>query len=207
MAEKLPTRRAFVFGGAAVVAGACLGVGLRPFVAEADVLRPPGSLPEGEFMERCIKCERCVSACPTNVIEPMGIEGGILQSRTPVLNFLEDSCTYCDACRVVCPTGAIGLMDAYRPDVNRIGVAILHEDRCLAFPETHSCGICVEACPYGALSFDDQRQPVVDDGLCNGCSECVKICPANVFTSFSGGHARGIEVVTERTYESLGGAQ
>lgn len=37
-------------------------------------------------------------------------------------------------------------------------------------------------------------------------AECVKICPANVFTSFSGGKARGIEVVTEKTFRAREGA-
>ena len=198
-----PTRRTFLFGGAAVVAGVCLGAGLKPFVAQADVLRPPGALAEDDFMALCIKCERCISICPTDIIEPLGIEDGILQARTPVLTYTNDCCTFCDECRKVCPTGAIGEVDPWTPEQGRIGVAILHEDRCLAFPQTQSCGICIDACPYAALSFDDERQPVVDETACNGCGACVKICPANVNTSFSGGTSRGIEVVTEKTFESM----
>lgn len=202
MTEKNPTRRTFVMGGAALVASIVVGAGVRPFVAEADVLRPPGALAEDEFMARCIKCERCTSVCPTGIIEPLGVEGGLLQARTPTLSFVNDSCTFCDLCRQVCPTGAIDAVDAWAPDQGRIGCAILHEDRCLAFLETNSCGICVDACPYEALSFDAGRRPVVDETACNGCGECVKICPANVFTSFSGGKARGIEVVTETTFRA-----
>ena len=98
---------------------------MRPFVAEADVLRPPGALPEDQFMARCIKCERCISVCPTDVLEPLGIERGLLQARTPVLSFANDSCTFCDKCREVCPTAAIGEVDPYAPDQGRIGAAIL----------------------------------------------------------------------------------
>ena len=105
-------------------------------------------------------------------------------------------------CGLVLVALAIDAVDAWAPDQGRIGCAILHEDRCLAFLETNSCGICVDACPYEALSFDAGRRPVVDETACNGCGECVKICPANVFTSFSGGKARGIEVVTETTFRS-----
>lgn len=205
MLANSPTRRTFVIGGAALFASVVTGVGVRPFVAEADLLRPPGSLPESEFMARCIKCERCVSVCPTNVLEPAGIEVGLLQARTPQLNFANDSCTFCDKCREVCPTAAIGPVDPWTPDQGRIGAAILHEDRCLAFLETNSCGICVEACPYEALSFDAGRCPVVDEKKCNGCGACVKICPANVFTSFSGGKGRGIEVVAKKVFQTRKG--
>lgn len=201
MSAKNPTRRTFVAGSAALLASVVVGASARPFVAEANVLRPPGSMPEGEFMARCIKCERCISICPTDVLEPLGIESGLLQARSPQLNFASGSCTFCDLCRQVCPTAAIEKIDPYAPAKGRIGCAILHEDRCLAFLETDSCGVCVDACPYEALSFDAGRRPVVDNAKCNGCGECVKICPANIFTSFSGGKARGIEVVTEKTLQ------
>ena len=114
-----PTRRTFVIGGAALVASVVVGAGVRSFVAEADVLRPPGALPEDQFMARCIKCERCISVCPTDVLEPLGIERGLLQARTPVLSFANDSCTFCDKCREVCPTAAIGEVDPYAPDQGR----------------------------------------------------------------------------------------
>ncbi len=201
------TRRTFVIGGAVLVAGAAMGAGVAPLVARADVLRPPGALPEGEFMARCIKCERCVSVCPTGIVEPMGVEGGFLQARTPMLSYAQGRCTFCDECRQVCPTGAIGAVDPYDPAQGRIGVAVLHEDRCLAFLQANSCGVCVDACEYEALSFDESRRPVVDEAKCNGCGECVRICPANVLTSFGGGTARGIEVVTEKTYRAMEGAR
>jgi ferredoxin-type protein NapG len=124
----------------------------------------------------------------------MPLEAGILQMRTPRLTFANDACTFCDLCRQVCPTAVIGEVDPYRPEDGRIGVAILHEDRCLAFTD-NSCGICVDACPYEALEFDINSRPVVDEAKCNGCGVCVKICPANVLRSFGGGVTRGIEVV------------
>lgn len=201
---KHPTRRTFIVGGASLAALAAAGFAFKPLLAEADVLRPPGSLTESEFMARCIKCDRCISVCPTDIIEPMTIEEGLLTIRTPKLNFSNDLCIFCDKCMEVCPTAAIGPVDPEKPLEGRIGVAIVHEDKCIPFHEAGACGICVDACEYDALSFDDARRPVVDDQLCNGCGECVRICPVNVSLSFGGGNVRGVEVVTEKRYREIG---
>ena len=50
------------------------------------IIRPPGALPEEEFLKRCIKCGQCMRICPTNVIQPGGIEGGLENLWMPVLN-------------------------------------------------------------------------------------------------------------------------
>lgn len=193
-------RRTLLIGGAAVAAGVLCGAAALPLAAQADVLRPPGSLPEDEFMARCIRCERCISVCPTDVLAPLTVEQGVLAVRTPFVSFAADSCTFCDECRKVCPTAAIGTVDPYQPALGRIGVAVVEPDRCVAFDQAGTCGVCVDACSYEALSFDEGRRPVVEAEKCNGCGECVKICPANVLTSFSGGSQRGINVLTEKQY-------
>ena len=82
------TRRTFVVGGAALLAGVVAGAGVRPFVVEADVLRPPGALPEGEFMARCIKCARCIDVCPTDVLEPLAGPDAAPQLRQRPLHVL-----------------------------------------------------------------------------------------------------------------------
>lgn len=43
------------------------------------------------------------------------------------------------------------------------------DDRCTR------CGICVKACPAGAISADDPRQ--TDKDRCITCMRCVRICP------------------------------
>lgn len=206
MSEAPHTRRTFLIGGVSLAVAAAAGFAIKPLLAEADVLRPPGAVPENDFVARCIRCDRCISICPTNVLEPMGIEEGMVPVRTPKLNFSHDLCTFCDECRIVCPTNAIGNVDPYEPLKGRIGVAVVQDDRCIPFFEVNACGICVEACPYDALEFDANRRPVVDAERCNGCGECVRICPVNVSRSFGGGSTRGIEVVTEKRFQETKGA-
>lgn len=199
--NQLPSRRAFCAGAAVLAVGAVCGVSARPFSASADVLRPPGALAEGEFAARCIRCERCISVCPESVLYPLGIEKGLLSVRTPSLDFTRGKCTFCDKCREVCPTSAIGPIDPYAPSTGRIGVAAVRAERCLAYIQPGSCGICQKACEYDAISFDDERRIIIDQEKCNGCGACVAVCPANVNTRFEGGQTRGVEVLTECEFE------
>jgi len=40
------------------------------------------------------------------------------------------------------------------------------------------CGLCVDACPFGARVLDyDRRVAQVDDVVCRGCGVCAMVCP------------------------------
>ena len=38
-----------------------------------------------------------------------------------------------------------------------------------------ACGTCVEACPVGAISLD-QEHAVIDQTMCNECGACLEVC-------------------------------
>jgi pyruvate formate lyase activating enzyme len=42
-----------------------------------------------------------------------------------------------------------------------------------------SCGLCIDACPNEALSFDDDNYITVDREKCTACGDCVEACPEN----------------------------
>lgn len=53
------------------------------------------------------------------------------------------------------------------------------EERCTL------CGLCVENCPQGALSFDEAGKNVLTDReKCVNCFKCVKICPSGAMKSY-----------------------
>ena len=174
---------------AAVAAG--IGVGLLG-VASTDarprpgtVLRPPGSVPEDEFLARCTRCLACVEACPTDGLQPLGIEAGWAALWSPVLVPKVGGCEEpCHNCTQVCPTHAIRHLSHEEKSFARIGTARVIRDRCLAWEELKPCLVCDEVCPYDAVEFititdhkGTQRRPTVLEDKCVGCGLCEHECP------------------------------
>jgi polyferredoxin/ferredoxin len=124
-----------------------------------NLVRPPGALPEAAFLERCIKCGQCMRICPTNVIQPAGLEGSLEGLWTPVLDFRigTSGCQYkCIACGHVCPTAAIrpislderlGRNQFASAGPIRIGTAFVDRGRCLPWAMRTPCIVCQENCP------------------------------------------------------------
>jgi hypothetical protein len=38
------------------------------------------------------------------------------------------------------------------------------------------CGICIEVCPSGAATLDDEGYPTYDHDTCIGCAQCIALC-------------------------------
>lgn len=117
----------------------------------------------------------------------------------PKMDFHKGYCDFCGKCIEVCPTGALVPFDC---GADKIGVAIVQRDRCLAY--TQGCNNCKESCEYGALVFDQGGCPSIDAALCNGCGRCEFDCTALVFGTFAGGTRRGVQVVPYKEYEAIG---
>jgi ferredoxin len=168
----------------------------------AKMIRPPGSVEEAEFLERCIKCDQCINACPTNVLQPATLaEGGIEAVWTPVMNFHIAHCQLkCNLCSEVCPTGAIRRISvaeklgegpyAEQGPV-RLGTAFIDTTRCLPWANQVPCVVCEEVCPVApkAIQTHDEEtkdvfgqmvvlnKPFIVPDLCIGCGICEAECP------------------------------
>ncbi len=138
-------------------------------------LRPPGARPEAEFLELCIKCQRCTGSCPYQSIKSASWKYG-LAVGTPVLEPRDVPCYLCMICPELCPSGAL---EPVAKDKVDMGEAVVDEQSCFAFRGI-LCRTCVDACPFQgtALIQDLLLQPRVDPKYCVGCGICVKVCPA-----------------------------
>lgn len=97
--------------------------------------------------------------------------------RPPRIQVDASACSGCRSCELACSLGHTG---EYSPAESRIQVE-KDEPRGLDEPQVcRQCGValCVEVCPHGALSRQEETRAVlVDEDLCTGCGLCVKACP------------------------------
>jgi len=170
------TRRTFLAGLAAAGAGLALPATLHA-MPQVPMVRPPGALPEADFLRTCILCQECVRICPTTGLRPTIWQAGIAGVGTPQVKGRLGGCLFVPSCpqlcAQVCPAGAI------RPITRaqmKLGRASVDHSACLAWDQGVKCLVCVEACPTGAAGPFDGRV-VVDPLKCTGCGRCENACP------------------------------
>ena len=170
------SRRQLIGGLAAGAAG----VALTPAVQldrRGGVLRPPGALPEEDFVRTCILCQECVRVCPSGGLKPTTLEAGVAAWGTPRLVPLTGACTRNPSCphlcAQVCPVAAIRPI---APEQVKIGRAVVDQALCLAWDQQVKCLVCVEACLVEAAQMYNGRI-IVDPTRCTGCGRCENACP------------------------------
>ena len=170
-----------------------MGLGLGMYSKQASSLpamaiRPPGALPEEEFLGACIRCGLCVRDCPYDILK-LGQLGDEVVAGTPYFTARTGPCEMCEdiPCIPVCPTNAL---DHDLTDINdaRMGLAVVvDQETCIAFLGLR-CEVCFNVCPIRgeAISLDYQHNtrsgkhalfiPVVHSEACTGCGLCEKAC-------------------------------
>jgi len=189
------SKRRFLFS----TAGGLLTLGLVKTafpnkVSMGHVVRPPGSLPEADFLDRCVRCQQCVKICSSTgaCLQPAWLESGWEGIWTPLVNARYGYCEYnCNLCGKVCPTGAIHDIELEQKKQLTMGTAYFDRSRCIPWYRNEDCLVCEEHCPLPdkAIKFDvrevraqDGTQrvvkfPYVVESLCIGCGICVNKCP------------------------------
>ena len=131
--------------------------------------------------ESCWGCKTCEVACKQENRAPDGIKLiSVTEDGPKVVDgkldfvFRVSVCRHCaePPCMAVCPDGAI----IKRAD----GIVVLDYGKC------SGCRSCLEACPYDAVSFDEDKGVAqkcnlchhrVDRGLLPACAD--NVCPAH----------------------------
>jgi ferredoxin-type protein NapG len=175
--------------------------------AEAGVrlIRPPGAVPEDDFLAGCIRCYKCQDACEPGAIQFFTETAG-KHFHTPYIDPSSRGCTLCMKCTKVCPTNVLRVLDwEDRAEVDMATVELRH-DLCLSYKAkrlrdeqamlaelgkspTEStadaerrgpCGECYTVCPLRrrAIKLEPGAflAPIVFQDECVGCGMCEEIC-------------------------------
>jgi Fe-S-cluster-containing hydrogenase component 2 len=126
-------------------------------------------------VKKCVGCTICEMACSlynnkecnprkSNIRVIRYEEEGIVYS-VPVV------CQQCEKaiCKEVCPVRAI-----YR-DI-KTGALLINDSKCIG------CKSCVNACPFGGISFEKDKGISTKCSLCNGEPKCAEFCPTGALS-------------------------
>ncbi|MBF0134449.1 MAG: hypothetical protein HQL75_17915 [Magnetococcales bacterium] len=143
--------------------------------------RPPFAVRELDFLLGCTRCDRCIQACPPQILFPLPIRLGPNVVGTPAMDLLNKGCLLCAdwPCVAACEPQVLlreaDQMD--RPVLPKLSKVVIDTTLCLPFsgPE---CGACGSVCPIpGALVMQGGLRPHIIAEHCTGCALCRAACP------------------------------
>lgn len=135
----------------------------------APVIRPPWSLRDEIFTERCTVCGDCLDGCPTGLL----VKG---RAGYPIADFSQGTCTFCGACADACKADCFTADRTLRPWSVRAVVSTA----CVEAKGV-SCRMCEETCAVSAISFKPamggRSNIQISQASCTGCGACLRACP------------------------------
>ena len=123
----------------------------------------------------CLGLGTCEEVCPFNAII-MGEDG--------LPHVIESLCTGCAKCVSACPRGIIQLI----PRTGNYCVGCVSKDTAkemkpLCKVGCIKCGICVDVCPFDAITVSKTASAEIDQDRCQRCGLCVSACPTGVISA------------------------
>lgn len=174
--NKSVTRRSFLLSATAT--GASLF-----FIGTADAPSAGAQAPKHSVLvnvSKCIGCMRCVTACEAYHIQNEGFSApGVSYTKVVVFDSatnVPQLCLHCSnaPCANVCITHALTQLD--------YGAVVYDKDKCIG------CLLCVNQCPFGAITFNPVDRKIYKCVLCHKVVEkgqgpfCVAVCPTGART-------------------------
>lgn len=158
------------------------GLGGGPGGLMPGPVSPPGAGSRARLEATCTGCGLCVARCPSAVLQPGGLESGLLGAFLPRLDHSLSYCQFdCTICLDLCPSGALERLGLATKKLTKIGNASLVREKCVVFTQGTKCGSCAEHCPTGAVRMvEGERglpEPVFHEDICIGCGACHYACP------------------------------
>lgn len=123
--------------------------------------------------KKCTGCGLCRVACSlkkTGACNPEKSRVRMIE-MDQYAGYLPLACQHCEdaPCSVACPKEAISRDSGQVRTLIDYGLCV-------------GCGMCVHACPFGAMGFDDSRGRPFKCDLCNGDPLCVHFCEPQALT-------------------------
>jgi ferredoxin-type protein NapG len=151
----------------------------------ANWIRPPYALDEADFLLACSRCNRCVEACPHQVIFKLPERLGAQVAFTPALDLLKKGCHQCEdwPCVNACEDNALVIPKPYpgagydetEREQPKMARAEINSQTCLPYNGAE-CDACADSCPVpGALTWD-MTLPIINLLVCTGCGMCREAC-------------------------------
>ena len=136
----------------------------------------------------CMGCHACEVACKQE--HGLGVGPRLVRVLEKSPDYVPVYCHHCSKapCKEACPAEAISR--------NEQGIVLIDNDLCIG------CRECLDACPFGAMQFEDHLEIAVKCDLCvqrlaeNKPPACMSVCPTACIRF---GTPRSIATVFERT--------
>jgi ferredoxin-type protein NapG len=147
-------------------------------------VRPPFAHDELDFLIACTRCDKCIEACPHDVIFKLPARLGLQVAGTPAMDLVNKACHLCEdwPCVQACEPEALQFPEhnddgagEKRRSLPVLAKAVINSQTCLPYtgPE---CGACADSCPVpGALLWKGPK-PYIDNSRCIGCGLCRQAC-------------------------------
>lgn len=146
---------------------------------------PPGSKNFDHFNRFCTSCHLCVSACPTQVLQPSFLQYGLPGMFQPYMDYHKSFCNFdCTRCMDICPSGALLPVPLEQKQLTQLGVVQFEKRNCIVETEGTDCGACSEHCPTKAVYMVPYKGlflPEINQDICIGCGACEYACPTTPY--------------------------
>ncbi len=173
--------------GASKAARITTDMAARKVAAEAEQwLRPPFALEELDFLLACTRCDKCIEACPHDVLFKLPARWGLKAVGTPAMDLAHRGCHMCEdwPCVAACEPNALMMAVAQKapeedgtqpPPMPKLAIVTIDTKTCLPY-QGPECGACAQSCPVpGALEWLGTK-PVINQDACTGCALCREAC-------------------------------